>query len=51
MEYISTIFQTVWDYFSIPLVFGDFSITYGQVYLFTLLIGLLIFAIFHYLWG
>ena len=46
----SSIFTTVWSFFCMPLVFGDFSITYGQVFLFTVLVGFTIAAL-RFLWG
>ena len=46
----SVIFTTVWSYFSMPLTFGDFTITYAQVFCFTVLVGLVIAAL-RFLWG
>lgn len=48
---ISSVFQAVWTLFNTPMTFGDFTVSYAQVYCFTLLIGLLVIALFHYLWG
>ena len=51
MNYIGTIFSYCWSLFSIGMTFGEFTITFGQVFLFSIIVGLTCTALFRYLWG
>lgn len=51
MNDFQTIMQYAWNIMSIPITIYGFTFNYGQVYLFSLLGGLVAIAIFKILWG
>lgn len=51
MNDFQTIMLAAWNIMNIPITIYGFTITYGQVYLFSLISGLVAIAIFKILWG
>lgn len=51
MNNFQTVLSAAWSIMSIPITLYGFTFTYGEVYIFSLLSGLVAIAIFKYLWG
>lgn len=51
MNYFQEIMITAWNIMNIPITLYGFTITFGQIYIFSLLTGLVAIALFKILWG
>lgn len=51
MNDFQTILSATWNIFNTEFTLYGFTLSYGKIYLFSLLIGLVAIAIFKILWG
>lgn len=51
MNYFQTVLAAAWSIMNIEITLYGFTFTYGQVYIFSLLSGIVALAIFKFLWG